>query len=175
MASPRRLFSPGMPQRPSTWLRGHGVQLTSRCLAPEQNGEEKKNRGRFETEPRSGDEILLTVMDREGLQFGCFNNSNFESLSALIITLISFALRAFRLATNLFVAFLTGQEHHSNLVPWQQLAESNGAKLKFGRLRSNGTLEPWISRVFLRRCMKRMIHRSLRTLSISRALSTKGW
>eukprot|EP00434_Breviolum_minutum_P027327 symbB.v1.2.024164.t1/scaffold2264.1/size174359/19 len=36
---------------------------------------------------------------------------------------------------------LTVMEHHSNLVPWQQLAESNGAKLKFGRLLSNGTLD----------------------------------
>mmetsp|Transcript_9172 Transcript_9172/g.18841 ORF Transcript_9172/g.18841 Transcript_9172/m.18841 type:complete len:496 (+) Transcript_9172:39-1526(+) len=36
---------------------------------------------------------------------------------------------------------LTVMEHHSNLVPWQQLAESTGATLKFGRLRSNGTLD----------------------------------
>ncbi|CAK9026974.1 unnamed protein product [Durusdinium trenchii] len=36
---------------------------------------------------------------------------------------------------------LTVMEHHSNLVPWQLLAEKTGAKLKFGRLRSNGTLD----------------------------------
>ena len=34
------------------------------------------------------------------------------------------------------------EEHHSNLVPWQLLAESTGAQLKFGRLTSNGKLEP---------------------------------
>ena len=49
------------------------MQLTSRCLADgflfasKKNGEEKK-RGRFETGPRSGDEILLTVMDREDMR-----------------------------------------------------------------------------------------------------------
>ena len=157
-ARPRRLFLPGMPQRPSTWWRGHGVQLTSRCLADgflfasKKNGEDKKTW-------KIWDWAKVWWWDsahgygqgrHEGPQFGCFNISSFESLSPLI-TLISFALRAFRLVPwhssyKAIRAFLTGQEHHSNLVPWQQLAESNGAKLKFGRLLSNGTLEPWISR-----------------------------
>ena len=50
------------------------MQLTSRCLADgflfaskKEMGRTKK-RGRFETEPRSGDEILLTVMDREDMR-----------------------------------------------------------------------------------------------------------
>lgn len=33
------------------------------------------------------------------------------------------------------------KEHHSNLVPWQLLAEKTGCSLKFGRLRPNGTLD----------------------------------
>jgi len=36
---------------------------------------------------------------------------------------------------------LTVMEHHANLVPWQLLAESTGAVLRFGRLRSDGTLD----------------------------------
>eukprot|EP00931_Biecheleriopsis_adriatica_P056133 TRINITY_DN33262_c0_g1_i1.p1 TRINITY_DN33262_c0_g1~~TRINITY_DN33262_c0_g1_i1.p1 ORF type:complete len:517 (+),score=91.94 TRINITY_DN33262_c0_g1_i1:77-1627(+) len=36
---------------------------------------------------------------------------------------------------------LSVMEHHSNLVPWQLLAEASGAKLRFARLCSNGTLD----------------------------------
>eukprot|EP00930_Biecheleria_cincta_P084235 TRINITY_DN7372_c0_g1_i1.p1 TRINITY_DN7372_c0_g1~~TRINITY_DN7372_c0_g1_i1.p1 ORF type:complete len:523 (+),score=80.60 TRINITY_DN7372_c0_g1_i1:78-1646(+) len=36
---------------------------------------------------------------------------------------------------------LTVMEHHSNLVPWQQLAEVSGARLRFARLQSNGQLD----------------------------------
>ncbi|CAE7885433.1 csd [Symbiodinium necroappetens] len=36
---------------------------------------------------------------------------------------------------------LTVMEHHANLVPWQLLAESTGAVLRFGRLRDDGTLD----------------------------------
>ncbi|CAE7227344.1 csd, partial [Symbiodinium natans] len=35
---------------------------------------------------------------------------------------------------------LTVMEHHANLVPWQLLAESTGAVLRFGQLRKDGTL-----------------------------------
>ena len=36
---------------------------------------------------------------------------------------------------------LTGMEHHSNLVPWQLLAERTGARLRFVPVRNDGTLE----------------------------------
>jgi len=36
---------------------------------------------------------------------------------------------------------LSVMEHHSNLVPWQQLAQTSGAKLKFAHIRPNGTLD----------------------------------
>ena len=36
---------------------------------------------------------------------------------------------------------LTEMEHHSNLVPWQRLAERRGARLRFLRVRSDGTLD----------------------------------
>jgi cysteine desulfurase/selenocysteine lyase len=36
---------------------------------------------------------------------------------------------------------LTEMEHHSNLVPWQMLAERTGAKLRFVPVRADGTLE----------------------------------
>jgi len=32
-------------------------------------------------------------------------------------------------------------EHHSNLVPWQLLAERTGARLRFVPVRDDGTLE----------------------------------
>ena len=35
----------------------------------------------------------------------------------------------------------TGMEHHSNLVPWQQLAERTGATLKFISVQGDGTLD----------------------------------
>jgi cysteine desulfurase / selenocysteine lyase len=38
------------------------------------------------------------------------------------------------------VILLTEMEHHSNLVPWQLLAERMGAKLRFVPVRDNGTL-----------------------------------
>ena len=38
------------------------------------------------------------------------------------------------------VILLTEMEHHSNLVPWQLLAERTGAKLRFVPVRDNGTL-----------------------------------
>src|SRR5439155_21293185 len=37
---------------------------------------------------------------------------------------------------------LTVMEHHSNLVPWQLLAEGTGARLRFVPVRDDGTLEP---------------------------------
>src|SRR5437016_1177317 len=39
------------------------------------------------------------------------------------------------------VILLTVMEHHSNLVPWQLLAERTGAKLRFVPVRDDGTLE----------------------------------
>jgi len=36
---------------------------------------------------------------------------------------------------------LTKMEHHSNLVPWQQLALAHGLKVNFANVRSNGTLD----------------------------------
>jgi cysteine desulfurase / selenocysteine lyase len=39
------------------------------------------------------------------------------------------------------VILLTEMEHHSNLVPWQLLAEKIGAKLRFVPVRDDGTLE----------------------------------
>jgi len=39
------------------------------------------------------------------------------------------------------VILLTEMEHHSNLVPWQLLAEKIGARLRFVPVRDNGTLE----------------------------------
>jgi cysteine desulfurase / selenocysteine lyase len=39
------------------------------------------------------------------------------------------------------VVLLTGMEHHSNLVPWQLLAERTGARLRFVPVRDDGTLE----------------------------------
>jgi len=39
------------------------------------------------------------------------------------------------------VILLTGMEHHSNLVPWQLLAERTGARLRFVPVRDNGTLD----------------------------------
>lgn len=39
------------------------------------------------------------------------------------------------------VILLTGMEHHSNLVPWQLLAEKIGAKLRFVPVRDDGTLD----------------------------------
>jgi cysteine desulfurase/selenocysteine lyase len=38
------------------------------------------------------------------------------------------------------VILLTGMEHHSNLVPWQLLAERTGAQLRFLPIRDDGTL-----------------------------------
>jgi cysteine desulfurase / selenocysteine lyase len=38
------------------------------------------------------------------------------------------------------VVLLTEMEHHSNLVPWQLLAERTGARLRFVPVRDNGTL-----------------------------------
>jgi cysteine desulfurase/selenocysteine lyase len=38
------------------------------------------------------------------------------------------------------VILLTEMEHHSNLVPWQLLAERIGARLRFGPVRDDGTL-----------------------------------
>ena len=38
------------------------------------------------------------------------------------------------------VILLTEMEHHSNLVPWQLLAERTGARLRFVPVRDNGTL-----------------------------------
>ena len=35
---------------------------------------------------------------------------------------------------------LTEMEHHSNLVPWQMLAERTGARLRFVPVRDDGTL-----------------------------------
>ena len=58
------------------------------------------------------------------------------------------------------------QEHHSNLVPWQLLAEKTGAKLKFGRLRSNGTLAP--------RSKKLLVAPGIATRSDRTLLGTKG-
>lgn len=37
---------------------------------------------------------------------------------------------------------LTGMEHHSNLVPWQMLAQEKGAILKFVSVLEDGTLDP---------------------------------
>jgi cysteine desulfurase/selenocysteine lyase len=39
------------------------------------------------------------------------------------------------------VILLTVMEHHSNLVPWQLLAERTGARLRFLPVRDDGTLE----------------------------------
>ncbi len=39
------------------------------------------------------------------------------------------------------VILLTEMEHHSNLVPWQMLAERRGARLRFVPVRADGTLE----------------------------------
>ncbi len=39
------------------------------------------------------------------------------------------------------VILLTVMEHHSNLVPWQLLAERTGARLRFVAVRDDGTLE----------------------------------
>jgi cysteine desulfurase / selenocysteine lyase len=39
------------------------------------------------------------------------------------------------------VVLLTGMEHHSNLVPWQLLAERIGSRLRFVPVRDDGTLE----------------------------------
>src|SRR5216117_546072 len=39
------------------------------------------------------------------------------------------------------VILLTVMEHHSNLVPWQLLAERTGARLRFVPVRDDGTLE----------------------------------
>ena len=39
------------------------------------------------------------------------------------------------------VILLTEMEHHSNLVPWQLLAERTGARLRFVPVRDDGTLE----------------------------------
>src|SRR5690349_700117 len=39
------------------------------------------------------------------------------------------------------VILLTEMEHHSNLVPWQLLAERAGARLRFIPVRNDGTLE----------------------------------
>src|SRR5204863_2765837 len=39
------------------------------------------------------------------------------------------------------VILLTEMEHHSNLVPWQLLAERTGARLRFVPVREDGTLE----------------------------------
>src|SRR5207302_9451040 len=39
------------------------------------------------------------------------------------------------------VILLTVMEHHSNLVPWQLLAEQTGARLRFLPVRDDGTLE----------------------------------
>jgi cysteine desulfurase/selenocysteine lyase len=39
------------------------------------------------------------------------------------------------------VILLTEMEHHSNLVPWQMLAERTGARLRFVPVRTDGTLE----------------------------------
>src|SRR5215216_552979 len=36
---------------------------------------------------------------------------------------------------------LTEMEHHSNLVPWQILAQEKGARLRFAELRDDGTLD----------------------------------
>ena len=38
------------------------------------------------------------------------------------------------------VVLLTEMEHHSNLVPWQLLAERTGARLRFVPVREDGTL-----------------------------------
>ena len=39
------------------------------------------------------------------------------------------------------VILLTVMEHHSNLVPWQLLAERTGARLRFLPVRDDGTLD----------------------------------
>src|SRR5881296_2832342 len=39
------------------------------------------------------------------------------------------------------VILLTVMEHHSNLVPWQLLAEQSGARLRFVPVRNDGTLD----------------------------------
>src|SRR5437879_8276408 len=39
------------------------------------------------------------------------------------------------------VILLTVMEHHSNLVPWQLLAEQSGARLRFVPVREDGTLD----------------------------------
>ncbi|HWH19302.1 MAG TPA: SufS family cysteine desulfurase [Solirubrobacterales bacterium] len=46
---------------------------------------------------------------------------------------------------------LTEMEHHSNLVPWQQLAERVGAKVEFAPIDDDGLLDMEALRIFLER------------------------
>ena len=64
-----------------------------------------------------------------------FTKNTTESLNLLAYTLPAI------LPKNKNEIFLTEMEHHSNLVPWQQLAKRNGFKLKFIKIKPDFTLD----------------------------------
>lgn len=64
-----------------------------------------------------------------------FTRSTTEALNLLSYTLPSI------ISKNKNEIVLTEMEHHSNLVPWQQLARRNKMKLRFIKIKSNFTLD----------------------------------
>src|SRR3989338_7263632 len=72
-----------------------------------------------------------------------FINADFEEIVFTKNTTESINLLAYSLTSNLKAGdeiVITQMEHHSNLVPWQQLALKRGLKLKFIEIDKNGLL-----------------------------------
>lgn len=76
------------------------------------------------------------------------------------------------------VILVTGMEHHSNLVPWQLLAQRTGATLKHIPVLDNGTLDPAAIEMLLNEQVKLFafvhISNSLGTINPARELCAKA-
>ena len=73
-----------------------------------------------------------------------FINADFKEVIFTKGTTESLNLLAYSLSNQLKKGdeiVLTQMEHHSNLVPWQQIAKKLGLKLKFIKIKNDGTLD----------------------------------
>ncbi len=98
------------------------------------------HRGAYELSQESSD--LYDEAHKEVSSF--VNSKNWEEIIFTRNTTESLNLLAFSLGENLKkgdVILSTVMEHHSNIVPWQQLRDKKGIKLKFVKVTKDGQLD----------------------------------
>ena len=127
-----------------TYLDNGATSLTPECVVEAMNDYYRKFNANIHRSIHKLGEEATAAYEEAHKKVADFINADFEEIVFTKNTTESINLLAYSLTNNLNPndeIVISQMEHHSNFVPWQQLALKRGLKLKFIKINKEGLLD----------------------------------